>query len=77
MTEINIIGLAERIPDEASAYEYLETLRVLQEQAYGSWWLQVLSSYLAAGPGSSVCATGDRLGQRPQEDQEERYAGRF
>ena len=27
MTEINIIGLAERIPDEASAYEYLETLR--------------------------------------------------
>ena len=27
MSEINIIGLAGRIPDEASAYEYLETLR--------------------------------------------------
>ena len=27
MTDISIIGLAERIPDEASAHEYLETLR--------------------------------------------------
>ena len=27
MSEINIIGLAERIPDEASAYGYLEALR--------------------------------------------------